>query len=344
MLRPIPIFLALACMVSVACVAPTYVNEATVTLPSPTATPSPDVLAGLTFDIPSREHVVAISAAETFGFTNMSLRAYIRPANVIAHYIDSGNYNFEYFFPRAFGDDKVVASVKTAALPAANGNNEQYVETTIRPIVRAWAADAALETSYMTSPMAGPGVDPYPNPTPGPEAYATEAGILKLVGWPLVYTSASRLEVMYVYGESGVMLRLRWHPKDLDESTVRVSKQAAADLLSTAMRDPASMSEEERTGRDYFLGTPYVGLFPPPTANVWDHLKPVYDFPANAFWEASLGYEYAEKPVWYIRGGFGSGLVDAQTGALIRFYRPSQNSAGNSGLVSPTPFAPTAAR
>jgi hypothetical protein len=131
-----------------------------------------------------------------------------------------------------------------------------------------------------------------------------------------------------------------WQARDVDETTVKVPKQAAIARYVAAIRDPAFKSEEERTGQDYFLGVPYAGTFPPPEHNNRDDLVPAYDFPDNVKWDATFVYQFAGKPVWLIHAaegaGFGSGWMDAQTGTIIRFQRPRQGYIVGPFVPSPT--------
>jgi hypothetical protein len=143
---------------------------------------------------------------------------------------------------------------------------------------------------------------------------------------------------LYFY-DSGLVVKLAWAPKDLTEATAPITREMAIARHVATMHDPAAKSEEERTGRDYFIDVPFKDLFPPPPVNNHDELQPAYDFPADTPWTALFDYQYAGKPTWRIYAsqgsGLGYGLVDARTGTEIRFQRPIKGFV--SGPVIPLP-------
>jgi hypothetical protein len=294
---------------------------------------------GVTFGVPRPEDLRDMAAygwvIPPGGTYSLRIRPDIHGVTSTAKQIESGNYNFETSFRSPFGEKWMVDAIMTARLAAVvPGQEASYVRDTIRPLVKAWASDGALYTGYSWDPNLG-------DMRAGTARSPDEAAILAHVGWPLPYLSEARHELLLFYAP-GVVLRTRWLPVDVDEHTVKVSREAAIALHVAAMRDPNAKSEEERTGRDYFLGTPYVGAFPPPEWNRWDDLRPKYDIPNDAPWYATLDTSYAGKPVWHVVcnwSGYGIGLVDGQTGTLIRFMRPNMGAAN--GVVTPSPFIPT---
>jgi hypothetical protein len=120
----------------------------------------------------------------------------------------------------------------------------------------------------------------------------------------------------------------------------RLSEREAIARLSAAIGDRAFKSEEERTGRDYFLG---ITFKPPDPGRMISpgRIEVLYAVPNDARWivnfESVIG-----KAVWHLsfytpsldtwsgRGRVppsppeysGEGLIDAASGAVIRFRRP----------------------
>ena len=73
------------------------------------------------------------------------------------------------------------------------GTPEALIAEVVKPAVRAWAADAVLANAYQY-PFRG-----YYNGDVPLSWRESEAVILKVFGWPLAYTSKSRLETLLVY-------------------------------------------------------------------------------------------------------------------------------------------------
>ncbi|MNS15442.1 hypothetical protein D3C72_470770 [compost metagenome] len=308
--------------------------------PSPgTSPPASLQLAGLTFSLPSAEDLRATAA---YGFTGsllMTFRPSIHGGTSRARQLENGNHELYSYLPSPWGEKEGTGSVLTARVPApGDGPIAPYVESTIRPIVQAWAPDGALYTAYTRMPdladlRAGITRSHDPNAT------ASEEAIVKNVGWPLAYLSESRREALFFYA-AGVVMRVQWFPKRYTEQSVPVPAEAAIKTVVAALRDRTAVSEEAHTGIDHFLGVPYVGVFGLPGANVHDDLVPTYDVPDVIPWYATLSAEYAEKPVWYVGSSWGGGgMVDALTGKLIRFTRLR---VGHGTGGPPSPFAPPA--
>jgi hypothetical protein len=295
-----------------------------------------------TFSTPTPDDMRAMATG--FGFSGdliLAFRPSISRSISSAVRLENGNHELEVHFPSPFGDGWATASALTARVPApAAGGVAQFVETTVRPMLAAWAPDGALFTGYMRMPDLAAQRGMAPPRSHDPNATQNEAAIVKNVGWPLAYVSPSRHEVLFFY-EAGVVLRTQWTPKRFDAASVPVSKQAAIATVVAALRDPAAQSEEARTGRDYFVGTPYAGIFgPAPEVNRHDDLVPTYDVPDAVDWNGFVGTEWAEKPVWLIGSTWGGGgWVDARTGTLIRFTR-LRVGHGTGGM--PSPYVPPA--
>ena len=267
----------------------------------------------------------------------------VRPGTSRARQMQSGNHALEYRFPAPpeLGEGLIVAGVTAATLDAAP-ESKALVTGWLTPLRQAWAADAALVTTYS---FQGPRFAP--SEGYDPDATQTVVGILNAAGWPLAYVSREKREALYLYA-SGLVVRIRWQPPDLTGADVPVGAAEAVRRYAAAMRDPATRSLEERTGLDHFLGLPYAEAYPASTWDQWnnhDDDVPAFDFPADAPWEAQFLYEYAGKPVWLIGvptgGGFGGGLVDAYSGELVRFHRVTRRWVLGPNLPAPSPFTPS---
>lgn len=303
---------------------------------------SSEVVGAATFDVPTPQDLRDIEAYGFTGNTYYYARPDVHPASAISPRLESGNHDFEASFRTPWGDQWGVASVKTARLPAPDpGQEAEFVLTRVRPLVAAWAADGKLDTAYEHSPDLAKLRAGEPDPF-DPSTVQDEAAILKNVGWPLPYRSEAKKETLLVYAK-GVVLRVAAAPKSGDEHSAKVSSQTALQALLTALHDPNARSEEERTGRDYYIGTPFGGVFKPQPAGPFADVGPAYTFSDDVGWSTSFDATFPAKPTWWINAngwpGYGRGLVDAETGKVIRFTRTAENH-GDSFTV-PTPFVPS---
>lgn len=295
---------------------------------------------GMVFHMPSAADLRAIGARPINGYY-LPIQPTVQSAVSTAKQLDSGNDNFTYAFPApsGWGNGWVIENVTTSdGSPIASADASAYVQGVVPSIAHQWAADATLDTLYQKMPDLAAqraGTD-----TPFDRTLVQDApSILKNVGWPIAYLSRAKYGALLFYG-TGLVVHLTWAQPEDASDTVPISKARAIAIHVAAMRDPNSQSEEAKTGQDYFLGTPFHDAFPPPVAfNQHDELKPVYDFPASTPWDASFEEDFAAKPYWLVSvptgSGFGMGMVDAVTGAEIRFIRPNTNSTPT--RVAPTP-------
>ena len=128
-----------------------------------------------------------------------------------------------------------------------------------------------------------------------------------------------------------------------------MDNDAALKAMITAIETRGFKGEEEKTGLDYFLGSPYAtnaSCFGPPMTGPGSQ-EALYEVPPDARWNTSLQVILG-KPVWQLNfyanskpmdptQGYwvnlsANGMVDATTGAVIRFQRPSRQ-------LIPTPMA-----
>jgi hypothetical protein len=249
--------------------------------------------------------------------------------------LENGNFALQASFPNTEGDGwGVVAVLASMVTPQGTRPLGDFVSGTVLPVVRAWADDAGLFTRYNYLPNRfGPPSSHDPNAT------ASEAAIIQNAGWPLAYVSAAKHEALFFY-QGGQVLSVQWARQRYAEATVPVTKAAAIATVVAALRDPNAMSKEARTGRDYYLGVPYAGVFSPNPVNFDDTLVPTTDVPDGIDWNGFLGQEFVDKPTWYIGSTWGGGgQVDALTGTLIRFTR-LRVGHGTGGPPSPVAGLP----
>jgi hypothetical protein len=288
---------------------------------------------------------------EAYGYSGgyfYSARPDFHAATAVSPRLESGNHDFEASFPGIDGGYMAgqrwqVVSVTTARLQVpAPGQEAAFVRDAVRPLVSAWAADGRLDTAYNHPPNLGKLRAGEPDPY-DPSVVADEAAILKNVGWPLPYRSDAGHALLLVY-KTGVVLRMRYSAPTGSETASggMLSPEAAIDKLKAALRDPAARSVEEVTGRDYFIGAPYQGVFNPTPVGPFASVGPSYEFSDAAPWNALFDDSFAGKEVYWINAngwpGYGRGLVDARTGAVVRFTRTAENHSD--ALFMPTPFAP----
>lgn len=263
-----------------------------------------------------------------------------------------GYYGYGYYFGASSptGVPMALVSLTEGEAPGSRGPLQAILTNVVAPVLKDWAADA-----HLTSSNANLGNDGLLAPSkPSPD------GAVKPMmpyygggnGWQLSYVSPSRNEVLsfQVTPEKTLVVRARWAPLNLAATPVGVDSDAAVQKLVTAIEDRNFKSEEETTGKDYFLGTAFdQAAMNPVSPEV--RTEVVYDVPDNARWYASLQpilgklvwelsfYSYNVMPVpavavdgvavppvdpGYYFDNSARGMIDAQTGAVIRFSRPTK--------------------
>jgi hypothetical protein len=273
---------------------------------------------GLPFGTPTVESVHAIGDPPILDISKpyLTIRPRFGGSVSQAPKLESGSFELTARFPNPYGSDWGVVSVLTSVVvPQGAQVLGDYVSGPIRSVVRAWAEDGRLFTGYIRFPSRlVPPPEDDPNET-------TEAAIIANAGWPLAYVSMAKHEALFFY-QDGQVLAVQWGQQRYTEQNVPVTKQAAIATTIAALRDPNAEAEEAKTGRDYFLGVPFKGLFQPSPANFRDDPVPTSDVPDGIGWSGFLDQEYVDKPTWHIQSGWGGGAqVDALTGTLIRFTR-----------------------
>lgn len=262
----------------------------------------------------------------------------------------SGNMNGGYYpFGPAYGSGgpTTLVSLTQAETTGSRGPYLSVMSTIVAPIIKAWASDAQLLS--VTGQTDGSGLLDEASPSPAPTPCGPVYGPTADTGWRFTYTSASRNESLsfVVTAAKTVIVRSRWAPLDLATADVQVDNSVAIQSLVTAITTQGYQSEEEKTGKDYFLGTPYNApcLYPMPMpmasgAAKQNYTEVVYAVPQDARWNATLQVELG-KPVWvlnfyaqqqkattgpqdYYFNNAANGYVDARTGAVIRFSRPTR--------------------
>lgn len=336
---------------------------------SPTASPEPEVVAGLAFRPPTAEHREFLGKLYSHGWNGWSNGAVAQvysgggwgPTSVY-----SGNYDFGFslgVFPE--GDTHLAGKALTTAETAGGtGEAEGLVRTIVKPLIAAWADDAALARDYQGMPR-------FTSGQPDPAWVKDEVAILGKFGWPLAYRSRARREILNVHVEAGrtLVVRATFGDPVPTEAQVAIDRQAAIEKAKAVLSDPASRSWEARTGRDYFSGLPYRPHQPgdPVGTSNTTRLEPVYDLPGNLHWRADLYGYYAGKPIWQVysqpvgQPSAGAPLpvasppvgatfsvvdystetwIDANTGEAVRFRRPQRTTA--TVVAAPSPFTPPA--
>lgn len=236
---------------------------------------------------------------------------------------------------------QALVSLTEATAAGSRGPYTRAVAAIVAPVLQAWASDARLTSST--------GVTGQDGLLPDQEATAAaSAGYTP--GWTLSYFSAARKELLtFAIGPTKTtVVRERWAALDLAAVPIAVDNDAALTALVAAIKTPGAQGEEERSGQDYFLGVPFtsapqggVAIAVPPVAASAPTATPspdqvLYDLAADVPWNASLQVILG-KPVWqfyamsYAKPATGTpdhydggaqGMVDARTGAVIRFMRP----------------------
>lgn len=258
----------------------------------------------------------------------------------------SGNmdayYSSGYYSARQDADQRVLVSMTRAEGPGSRGPLREVLDGIVAPVLQAWAPDGKLVRSEGRVDSLG---EPLGTAAPSSASpWSNEAP-----GWPtwrLLYTSESRHEVLefFVGRDRTLAVRMRWAPLALPTEAIKVDGNEAVRRLVAAIRDPNARSVEAQTGRDYFLDVPFVTKSVPPALPGRNEL--LLELPADATWRVSLqslfgklvwrlsyaypmappqpwaGGEQPPKPPFSFLNGNGiEGMVDAETGAVIRFNR-----------------------
>ncbi|MFN3428492.1 MAG: hypothetical protein ACK46X_00920 [Candidatus Sericytochromatia bacterium] len=352
--------LLLTCILVAGCAAPSLTGA------PPANQPAAGPLGGLTFKPVSAQNTRYIGAsggtgsampvpgaAATSAPTVTPSASTISPGGVASGNIYGGGYGYGYY-----GGSSVpmaLVSVTEAEAPGSRGPLKAILEALVAPVLKDWAADAHLVSSSGSLDAEGMALVASPSPMPAPPGYGYYGGYD--TGWRLSYVSPSRQEALnfHVAADKTLVIRMRWAPLNLAATPIMVDADEAVKKLSTAIEDPAFRGEEEKTGTDYFFGTAFQPVPTVPPGGYQERVETIYDVPPQARWNATL-QSVLGKQVWelsYYRAysetdpypqapdhwfdNSARGMVDAQTGAVVRFTRPSKRYYPN----YPSPMPPT---
>lgn len=325
-------------------------------------------LGGLTFKPLTAQNSRFMGGAPTSpGVPQMAMPAAMPSASALASSGGSvsgnlygGSYGYGYY-GGGTSVPMALVSISEAEAPGSKGPLKQILADVVTPVLKDWAPDAHLVSS--TGSLGNDGAALVPSPVPSAPGYYPSYD----TGWRLSYVSPSRQEALNftVMADKTVAIRMRWAPLNLATTPIEVDADEALKKLKAAIEDAQFRSEEEKSGLDYFLGTSFGTaspvMMPPPPYQ--ERIEALYAVPANArwnvqlqsalgklVWELSFYQVYDEKnpPMpatdYYVDGN-GRGMVDATTGAVIRFSRPSKRYFPQPypGKVPPSPVpAPNA--
>jgi hypothetical protein len=254
---------------------------------------------------------------------------------------------------------RALTGFEEAFLPGFSGTF-QALQERLKPIVATWAPDAQLVRSNVTpEELRGEGPPPpaicvYPNYGPPWDLVYASIAKQEVLRFRV---AGHRIEVLKLsWATPG--RDMPPPPIAPDGSPVAwppVSREIAVEKLKTALRTPGAISVEERNRWNYFHGTPHAEpSYYPDTAPPNLVAGPIYELGADLGWDASL-QSILGRQVWVLHatsvdppalslssGGFrvmcttapgmprlrvvgdAYGLVDAETGDVIRFARPAQ--------------------
>lgn len=292
-----------------------------------------DPLAGLSFKPVSQSTAQRLDGSSASGATAPA----VCPAPAIAPdmacsmpYYNYGSYGFNEQM-------SLVSLFEAEAAGYAGSSFQEMMGTLINPVIRDWSSDARLVSTYGAI-----------------EGDSTT--------WNLSYMSKTRSESLdFTVGKTKTsIIRKAWGPLMIQPEKIAVDSTAALKSLQDAIMNQNAKSEEDRTGKDYFFGTPLS------SANQGSQMEVLYRLPANARWNISL-QSILGHTVWQIDGyasnppapsptpstaatnatsvsicDYAHGMIDAETGALIRLSRPYQYTYTNGGteIVPPAKAIP----
>jgi hypothetical protein len=264
----------------------------------------------------------------------------------------SGNMNGGFYgFGPSYGSGAptTLVSISQAETAGSKGPYLAMMAGVVTPVIKAWASDAQLVGSSGSTGADGLLTGASPSPVPSCGGYY---GPVQENSWTLGFYSAGRSEMLtfMVTEAKTTIMRAHWAPLDLAATPIAVDNDAALKALVKAIQTRGFQGEEEKSGKDYFLGSPYAtnaGCFGPPLTGPGS-TEVLYEVPPDARWNANLQVIlgkpvwqlnfYANKPVDTYQQGYylnmsAGGMVDATTGAVIRFGRPSKQT-----FVVPSPY------
>jgi hypothetical protein len=357
--------LLLTCVLVAGCAAPTLTG-------APSANqPAAGPLGGLTFKPVSAQNTRYIGAggasigtgsavpapAATSAPTVVPSASALSPGGATSGNIYGGGYGYGYGYYGGSSVPMALVSVTEAEAPGSRGPLKAILETLVAPVLKDWATDAHLVSSSGSLDAEGQALVPSPTPSSmaTPPGYGYYGGYD--TGWRLSYVSPSRQEALnfHVAADKTLVIRMRWAPLNLAATPIAVDADEAVKKLTAAIEDQAFRSEEEKTGTDYFFGTAFQPVPTVPPGGYQERVEIVYDVPPQARWNATL-QSVLGKQVWelnYYRAYSESdpppqapdhwfdnsarGMVDAQTGVVVRFTRPSKRYFPQ----YPSPMPPT---
>lgn len=247
------------------------------------------------------------------------------------------NYGYgHYFSPYGYGygggqEPMALVSITEAETGGAKGSFQDVIKNVAAPVIKAWAADGRLVSSNAVLGSDGqifndpnaqsarkPGLDVYSGGYYGEQA-----------GWRMTYLSPTRNELLnfFVTPQKTLIVRMRWAPLSLSPESVTVDSASAIKKLIAAIEDKTARAEEERTGLDYFLGTPFEQPQTPNGDNTYNKVEVVYDVPDRARWNVSL-QSVMGRMVWelnyysYDEVGYGGGVIAAGTSTAVAVAAP----------------------
>jgi hypothetical protein len=263
--------------------------------------------------------------------------------NVDAYY----GYNF-YFGGAGFGSDQQMAlvSLQQAETPGATGGFVQVLTSAAAPVVKAWATDARLIHSSALLDNKGT-LLPTPNDQGGGPMIASSMNSKYMGGvspggsgdgWALTYVSSSRSEVLTfaITPAKTTILRMHWQPLDLAPERVTTDSGAAIQKLISAIQDKNFAGDEEKSGKDYFLG---FGFVQPQTGQYdgsYQKTEVVYKVPDDAQWNVSLD-QVMGHVVWNLNF-YGANDMGYSGGGVV-MANPGVSSAGPMSTNAAPPVA-----
>jgi hypothetical protein len=206
----------------------------------------------------------------------------------------------------------------------------------------------SASTASITSSDAKIAIAPFPGGYIGPQD-----------GWNLTYVSKSLRETLQFTANDlkTIVIRSRYAPMELNSEDVKIDTTEAIASLTKAIEDKESVSAEEKSGLDYFFNRSFKdGLAWMPGTENSNQYEVFYKIPEKAKWNINL-QKIMGKTVWqlnfseqmvyaanirsevssaassssspvvsqdpgYYDNQYGGGMVDANSGTVIRFSRP----------------------
>lgn len=217
-----------------------------------------------------------------------------------------------YFTSQNPFEEYAVTDYQEAKTNGFTGTFLESYNTVVKPILKAWSADAKASSVLGNADQNGKGDENLNN------WYSPYQ-------WQFTYVSSSKKEVysVFISSKETLVLRQKWSLKNLSDQNIKIDSSQAIKIFSDKVKDKNYNSEYDNNN----LGPNSQPLYEIPTNNYWtfylsqENSLLIWNINTNYFYPtvAPVQNDKAYTNTWY-SGGYAK--INAQTGELIYMNRP----------------------